>query len=92
MEEFQTLCFEADLCPYRFVHTSLDGEEVELCTDGANVAVTYVFTLTSSRVISLHILKSGLVRCIIRFVVLQMGKSQILRRGHQGATNEGAPM
>ena len=42
-EEFQTLCFEADLCPYRFVYTSLDGEEVELCTDGANIAVTLVF-------------------------------------------------
>ena len=38
--EFQSLCFEADLCPYRFVYTSLDGEEVELCKDGANVAVT----------------------------------------------------
>ena len=40
IEELQTLCFEADLCPYRFVYTSLDGEEVELCKDGANVAVT----------------------------------------------------
>lgn len=40
VEEFQTLCFEADLCPYRFVYTSLDGEEVELCKDGANVVVT----------------------------------------------------
>ena len=39
-EEFQTLCFEADLCPYRFVYTSIDGEEVELCKDGANIAVT----------------------------------------------------
>ena len=39
-EEFQTLCFEADLCPYRFVYTSLNGEEVELCPDGANVGVT----------------------------------------------------
>lgn len=40
IEEFQTLCFEADLCPYRFVYTSIDGEEVELCKDGANIAVT----------------------------------------------------
>ena len=60
VEEFQTLCFEADLCPYRFVYTSLDGEEVELCTDGANIAVTYVFTLTSARVISVNILKTRL--------------------------------
>ena len=40
MEEFQRLCIEVDLCPYRFVYTSLEGEEVELCEDGANVAIT----------------------------------------------------
>ena len=40
MEEFQTICFEADLCPYRFVYTSIDGEEIELCDCGANIPVT----------------------------------------------------
>lgn len=44
-EEFSTLCNEADLCPYKFVYTSLDGQEVELIPNGANTSVTYVLIL-----------------------------------------------
>lgn len=76
MEEFQTLCFEADLCPYRFVHTSLDGEEVELCTDGANIAVTW--ENHRSYVEAIRELRMKELRCESRMASVRCGLSSVV--------------
>ncbi|KAJ7387407.1 putative E3 ubiquitin-protein ligase HTD4 [Desmophyllum pertusum] len=76
IEEFQTLCFEADLCPYRFVYTSLDGEEVELCTDGANVAVTW--ENHKSYVRAIRDLRLKELRCESRMAAVRCGLSSVV--------------
>ncbi|PFX24720.1 putative E3 ubiquitin-protein ligase HECTD4 [Stylophora pistillata] len=75
-EEFQMLCFEADLCPYRFVYTSLDGEEVELCENGADVAVTW--ENHRSYVQAIRDLRLKELRCESRMAAVRCGLSSVV--------------
>ncbi|XP_048583049.1 probable E3 ubiquitin-protein ligase HECTD4 isoform X2 [Nematostella vectensis] len=70
-EEFATLCFEADLCPYYFVYTSLPGDEVELCPDGADVPVTW--ENRREYVDAIRALRLSELRCEARIAAVQCG-------------------